>query len=217
MSILYENDRLGDIVKSELDPEYSRSVVTVASGQDVALGAVLGKILFSAPATGTAGTNTGDGTCASVTAGKKAEVGTYSLTCLSVDGADSGWKVVTPSGVRLDDAAAGAAYESSQINFTITAGATAFVAGDVFTIAVAAGSGKVKAIDFDATDGSQIAYGIAYDDYDATSGDMDGVAIAREAVVIGDKLVWPDDAASDQKVAALAELAAKNIMSEEAV
>ena len=51
---------LGDLVKHDANPEYTREIVTLKSGQEYPAGAVLGKITASghyslAPATETAG------------------------------------------------------------------------------------------------------------------------------------------------------------------
>lgn len=407
MSSLAESNRLNDLLKWEQENLYSREGVTVISGQDLSLGAVVGRITKDVPATGTAGgTNTGDGTCTGVTGGDDTQIGTYTLVCTSVptgsatvpatgtaDGGNTGgggmasvtggaaveigtytiecvtapdtvdtgaakgtvtagsgntgtgtigdvavaagaivgtytleciepdtdagafrvedpngdyvgtatvavefsaggltftiaddetdfavgdsfaiavpttgdggeFQVKTPSGeVLADQAAVGAAftsahlnftishnttafivgdkftvavteadhnlgtfsvtapngeslppatadsaYTNNQINFTINDGDTDFAAGDSFTIVVAAGSGKVTEIDFTAVDGSQAAAGFVIADYDASSGDVSGVAVVRDAVIVADNLVWPDGATSDQKAAALAEL-----------
>lgn len=74
--------------------------------------------------------NTGNGTVSSLAGkvGGKAEVITLkarSATSFEVRGSRSG---------TLADATVGAPYTSAAVNFTLTAGATAFVAGDEFTV-----------------------------------------------------------------------------------
>jgi len=243
--------------------------VTVLAGQILALGAVIGKITKATPTTGTKNdANTGAGTMTAVTAGQKAQIGTYTISCLTPpttpatpataapfthntgdgvmgavavgatakvgvytlefmkvagnlgnfivrypDGSFCGqgvvatefvgggltftladgnadyivgdgftltvaaatagtggtWEVKTPSGERLADlAAVGTPYTSEHLNFTLNDSGANFIAGDSFTVAVAAGSGKVKAIAFSAVDGSQDAYGILFKKYDTT-------------------------------------------------
>jgi hypothetical protein len=76
---------LQDILKNERAMNGSREVVTVAAGQNLALGAVIGKITKSTPTTGTAAEeNTGNGTVTGVTAGAKAKIGTYTLACKNI-------------------------------------------------------------------------------------------------------------------------------------
>ena len=122
MSVMAEQTRLGEILKWEEDKRYSRSVETIASGQNLAIGSVVGKI-------------------------------------------------------TADD--------------------------------------KIVQIDFDASDGSENAYGIVIDNYDAADGDVEGVAIVRDAIVAPSKLVWPDGATEAQKATALEQLAAKGIITRE--
>ena len=66
----------------------------------------------------------------------------------------------------------GAAYVD-QVKFTATAGVVAFVAGDTFTLAVAAADKYVPSVKT-ATDGSQIPCAVAAYDVDTTAGDNVG-------------------------------------------
>ena len=68
-------------------------------------------------------------------------------------------------------------------------------------------SGKYKALDPVATDGSQVAAGILYEALDASAGDAEGVAIVRHAEVNAAELVWPDGITAGQQTTALAQLA----------
>ena len=52
-------------------------------------------------------------------------------------------------------------------------------------------SGKYKALDPAAVDGSEVAAGILYDAVDASAADAEGVAIVRLAEVNAAELVWP--------------------------
>ena len=68
---------------------------------------------------------------------------------------------------------------------------------------MAAGSGKVKQIDFAATDGSDVASGILLLDATAPdSSDKSAVAIVRSAIVSDNGIVWPAGATTNQKNAA---------------
>jgi hypothetical protein len=216
MSELSQGNTLQDILKWEEDNNYSREVVEVLSGQNLALGAVLGKInLGTCPATGTAGGNTGGGTCTGVTAGAKAKLGTYTLRCIIVQAGAGIFSVEDPDGFALPDAIVGVAYVNDQINFTINDGTPDFAVGDTFTIEIEAGSLRVGAIDFDGLDGSQDAYGILTAACDASGGAKSAVAIVRDAKIATANVVWPVTSPAvteDQKAAALAQLAAKGII-----
>jgi Bacteriophage lambda head decoration protein D len=69
-------------------------------------------------------------------------------------------------------------------------------------------SGKYKALDPAAVDGSEIAAGILYDAVDASAADAEGVAIVRLAEVNAAELVWPDGITGPEQTTALGELAA---------
>jgi hypothetical protein len=102
---------------------------------------------------------------------------------------------------------------TTHLTFTIADGSTDFVAGDSFTITVAAGSGKVKQIDFAATDGADLASGLLTEDTTAPSGlDRSGVAVVRNAIVSQNGITWPGGATSDQKNAAIAQLKSLGIL-----
>jgi hypothetical protein len=77
-------------------------------------------------------TDTGNGTIGSLSANDGAKLGTYTLTATNA----STWEVVDPEGNSLPAATTGQAYTGHPIGFTITAGGTAFAAGDTITITV---------------------------------------------------------------------------------
>lgn len=216
MATLTEENRLHDILVLETFREYSREKVTIPTGQNLALATVIGKITKSTPAGGTAdGGNTGAGTCSDVTAGVKAQLGTYAIECVGEAANGGTFKVTAPNGEALPDAEVGVAYTNEQINFTLNDGDPDFADGDKFTIEVAEGSGKTPAIDFTAVDGSQDAYGFLIDGYDASAADVEGVAIVRDALITEENLVWPAGTTADQKAAAMAQLKERGILTRE--
>lgn len=138
---------------------------TLASGT-LARGTVLGqRAIGTATAAAKAGGNTGNGTVSAVTVGANAATGIYALTALSA----TDFEVVAPNGDRLAELTVGAAY-ADQIGLTITAGGTAFVAGDGFNVTVAAGDGSYVESVKTATDGSQNPVAILADYADASGG-----------------------------------------------
>lgn len=219
MAIVTEGTYLADLVKreSDLGNEYSREKVTILNGESLSLGSVIGKITKSCPATGTAGTNTGNGTCTSVTAGAKAQIGTYTLTCTAAATNAGTFQVKAPGGEILPPATVAVAYTNDHINFTLNDGTTDFAVGDSFTIAVAAGSSKCVEVEAAAVDGSQDAYGFVIAAYAPSGADMYGVAIVRDAVIDPAYLAWPTGATAGQKAAWLAQLKDKGILSDRTV
>ncbi len=193
MTVLTEGYYLNELLKWEQEGNlYSRETVTILNGQDLPLGAVIGKVKTSCPTTGTAGgTNTGAGTCTGVTAGDQVKAGTYTLTCIAAASGAGTFEVKDPDDITLGQATVGVAYTSEQINFTLNDGDPDFAAGDTFTITVTAGSGKAKKIDFDGVDGTEDAYGFTIDAYNADGADIDGVAIVRDALIDAYYLAWP--------------------------
>lgn len=213
MPTLTEPNRLQDVLKWEQENLYSREKVTVLSGENLAILAVIGKITNSTPTTGTAdGGNTGDGTMASVTAGDQVQLGTYTMTCIAAAANSGTFAVTAPDGTALPDATVAVAYANEQINFTIADGANDYIVGDIFTVEVAAGSGKVVEVEAAAVDGSQTAYGFLTAAVDASSADTSGAAVIRDAIIVSTDLVWPTGATAGQKTAWLADLAAAGIV-----
>jgi hypothetical protein len=218
MTTQTEANRLNDILKYEQGNNFSREAVILAIGQDLAVGAVLGKKTKGAcPTTGTAVSGaTGAGTMTDVTAGAKAKAGIYTAKCIIAASGAGIFSVEDPDGFALPDAIAGVAYVNDQINFTLNDGSPDFAVGDTFTVTIPAGDGDVSAINFDGVDGTQDAYGVLIADCDATSADVNTVAIVRDARVVEANLVWPTTSpavSSAQKAAAMAQLLAKGIVS----
>jgi hypothetical protein len=217
MAVLSESKYLGDWLKYELDNQYSREIVTIlaGSGAERALltGMVLGKITKGTATGAAVAGNTGDGTItAAPTVGQAAKPGVYRLVCIE-PAADGGkFAVEDPDGVLIGVATVGVQF-TTHLTFTVADGAADFVAGDSFTITVAAGSGKVKQIDFAAADGSDAACGILLLDTTAPDGtDRSGVAVVRNAIVSDNGITWPAGATTNQKNAAIAQLKTAGIL-----
>lgn len=222
MSHLHEGNNFRDVVRYEEDSagRLSREQVTVLTGEVLTMGMVIGKITKSTPTTGTAASgNTGAGTCGSVTAGQKAKIGEYQIKCLTYTASPlaATFEVTDPDGLQLPIATM-SAYVSDAINFDMSDASPAITVGDIWTITVAAGSGKVVQIRRGAStavNGSQNAYGIITADCDASLGDVKAVAIVKDAVVVEANLTWPTSSpamSAAEIVVAMAELAAKGIV-----
>ena len=217
MPVMSETKRLGDWLKWEEENQYSRDIVTIlaGSGTDRVLttGMVLGRITKGTAASAAVAGNTGNGTItASPTVGAAAKPGVYRVVCIE-PAADGGkFSVEDPAGILIGIATVGVEF-TTHLTFTIADGSADFVAGDVFTITVAAGSGKVRQIDFAATDGADIACGLLLLDSTAPNAkDLSAVAVVRNAIVADNGITWPAGATTNQKNAAIAQLKSLGIL-----
>ncbi len=212
MTVLTEGRHPGAHLVSDNDANghLSREQVIVAAGASLEPGTVLGKVSAATAPTSAAksGGNTGNGTMSAVTTKSGAKAGVYKVEFTAATKFD----VMDPEGFKVKSGSTGTAY-SDDLGFTITAGATPFVAGDGFDITVPAqGQFKFKALDLAASDGAEVAAGILYGHARAASADTRAVANVRDTVVIEGELVWPNGITVQQKANALAQLAKHHII-----
>jgi hypothetical protein len=78
-------------------------------------------------------------------------------------------------------------------------------------IGITTSTGKAKAVDPSATDGTQFAAGVLLQGVDAsgsasTSAPVTGIAVVRHAIVADHALVWPTGITAAEKLAALQQL-----------
>jgi hypothetical protein len=144
----------------------------LASGT-LARGAIVGLVIGTATAAAAAG-NTGNGTISAITLGAGVKAGVYRLVCLEPVTNLGTFAVEDPDGVIIGRAIVGAAF-SGPIGFTISDGATDFVAGDAILVTVAAGGTNVLRCAAAATDGSATPWGICAIDADASVAEVDVV------------------------------------------
>lgn len=144
--------------------------VTINTGENLLRGAVVGKITVGAGSAAAAAGNTGNGAISAITTGAGAKPGLYKVICIEPATNLGTFAVEDPDGIIVGRATVGVAF-AGPIGFTISDGATDFVAGDAFDVTVAAGSGKYKRAVAAATDGSQRPIGILVGDVDATAAD----------------------------------------------
>lgn len=136
-------------------PARTNSITILANEGALSRGAVLGKITKGAIAIA-AGTNTGNGVAGAITIGLKALIGAYTLTCITAATNAGVFKVIDPTGRRLDDLKIATAYDNGHFAITIADGSTDFIVNDSFTVTVAAGSGKYRLVKAANLDGSAI-------------------------------------------------------------
>jgi hypothetical protein len=222
MGSLTEKLHASGFVISEGEGNISRDNGVLITGQNLGAGAVLGKITLGAAvaAVKASGANTGNGTL--VMDGvtpilANAKVGIYTVRCVEAVGNGGKFVVTDPNGQQVGVAiivagAGGAIVFADQIKFTLTDGGADFIVGDGFDVTIAAGSGKFTAVAPAALDGSQVAAGVLVDAVDATGADVACAVIARSAEVNSAELVWPGGITAPQKAAALAQLAAAQVI-----
>jgi hypothetical protein len=138
--------------------------IRVASGV-LPRGAVLGQKTSTSFNVAAVAGNTGNGTIGAVSEGATPLYGVYTIKAT----APTVFSVTDPEGNAQANANAGNAYTSSTINFTITAGATAFVAGDSFTVEVVEATGDYVLSVKTATDGSQTPTAVLVTTTDASA------------------------------------------------
>jgi len=161
---LYTSDQLiaGDLKM------VTEGQAVIAGGLLLPRGTIMGQVTVGA-LTPAGPVGTGNGTLTLPVAGTKTIPGVYTIKFLTA----TTYTVTDPNGEALPNGANGA-YVNPAINFTITAGGTAFVAGDSFTLTVAAGSNTWKKSVKTAVDGSQVPTAILVDQADASAGNVNG-------------------------------------------
>lgn len=219
MAAKTEVNRLGDILKFEAERQYSRKQVTFATdagAASLAVGTVVGKVTKGTATGAAAAGNTGNGTItASPTVGAAAKAGVYTATCIREATNSGEFLIEDPNGVSIGTAVVGTPF-TTEVTFTIADGSTDFANGDAFTITVAAGSGQYGALNLSATNGLNVAAGILIEDITlSASATVESVVVDNFAKVVAKNLVWPVGATTNQKNAALAQLAALGIKAED--
>ncbi|MDR3438957.1 head decoration protein [Telmatospirillum sp.] len=206
---LYEQWHDGGFIVSEANGHRSRDKIILTGGAKVLAGTVLGKQTAGSTAAAAAlGANTGNGTFGAIAVGAGAVAGAYAVEFDSA----LAYVVSAPNGQEIGHGAAGAAFAAGGVGFTITAGSTAFAAGDSFTVTVAAGSGEYITSVSTAIDGSQVPAAILFGTTDATSADKSAAAITRQAEVNASEIIWDPSYSAAQITAGLAVLAGLGII-----
>jgi hypothetical protein len=148
-------------------------------------GTLLGRVTLGAASkaakSGGNAANTGDMTLDVTTPIlANAQVGVYTVRCISTASNGGTFRVTAPDGTVLGDVAVAATF-ANHIKFVIADGSLDFIVGEGFDVTIAAGSGKMKKSLAAAVDGSQVPVAILVDDADATGGDVGvGTYVAGE-------------------------------------
>lgn len=206
-----EGIHAGEFIVQEAEGFVSREAITIGGSAVVAAGTVLGKVI-TATGTATAGTNTGNGVMGAITVGDGAKAGTYTLKVTKAATNAGDFEVTDPDGDVVGVGSVAAAFAGGGLSFTLADGATDFVVGDSFTIAVAISATVYKPLSLTATDGTERAVAVSFDRYDATSANVSGVGIVRMAAINGRMLTWPAGITAAQQAAATARLAENHVI-----
>jgi hypothetical protein len=212
MALLTEGQHAGEFIVSEANGSRSREKVTVLSGQNLKAGHVVGKVTKGSATAQADAANTGNGAMGAITVGQDSKPGAYKLTIVEPAANAGAFIVEDPDGVNIGRGTVGVAFNAGGLAFTLADGGTDFVAGDQFTITVAAGSGKVVEHDPAGTDGREVAAGILFDNVDASAADKSGVAIVRDAEVNDSELVYKTGMSAGDKTKARDDLKALGII-----
>ena len=164
---------------------YSRDNIVVAGGVGVLPS---GTVLLQQTAGAAVGSlevdNVGDGTIATGAVGAGAQQGTYRVSFTSA----TAFGVTAPDGSTVGTGVVGTAFNTGGVNFTITAGETAFKAGDEAAVTIDPGSGKYAPLD--AAPGAGAVLGILCLPVDISTGDVAGAAVVRHAQIAPSGLRW---------------------------
>ena len=191
MSVITEGKNIGDLVRYQLDKDYCRDVVTIASGQNLKMGAVLGI----------------DPTTGKYTATLSA--GTTTDASVSGDLAITGSLSITGGTVAITGGTSSTTTEDSVETTTITGG----------TIAVTGGTVSIPEASLLVDDGDLVldvnrvcAVAVLLEDCNATSADKRAVVLARAAIITREGLIFPVSATDAEKAKYEKDLARRGII-----
>lgn len=213
--VLTERRWSGSFLVSEDQPgERSRDQVTLkqqGGGTVLDGGTVLGKIGPStgAPVSAANGGNTGNGVMGAVTESAGAIVGVYKLVVVAAVVNSGIFELFDPNGAFIGQGKVATLFAGGGLSFTLADGAADFVAGDGFTITVAANAdaNKYVPVNLAGVDGSQNAAAILFNSpFDVTAADTKQTVITRHAEVNGSELTYPAGATAPQIAALNAQL-----------
>lgn len=186
MTVLTEGARNYEFLINPATGYRSFESVTFATTAPASAGAVLGRVTAGAVTTAAQSGNTGNATVGTVTRGVNVKPGVYNVEFISA----TEFLLLDPAGLVVGNGQTGSAFsDGAHLSFTITAGATPMVAGDGFTLTVAAGSGNYVTYNASGTDGSATIVGILCENK-PSSYSGPATVILRSAEVKKNKLVY---------------------------
>lgn len=220
MAVHIEGAHTGEFLISEAPGTRSREVITIAASQTIDPGQILGQVtrgVLSGTAAALGAVTSGLGTIGSITVDAGAPLGDYKVVCIEPGSNAGAFVVERPDGTIDGHGTIGVAYNgAASINFT-WADATDAVAGDGYVITVVAADAtaqdEYKALDLEATDGTEIPAAIAYEAVITGVGETrDSVGIVRDVEVNDNLITYPDAATDDEKAAIRTTLNGKGVI-----
>ena len=183
--------------------------ITLASGENLSRGHVLGKVTVGAATAAAFASNAAStGTCGTVTVSAGAKAGVYKVIIIE-PGTNAGkFTVEDPGGITVGVGTVASAFSGGGLAFTIADGATDFSSGEGFNITVAAGAGVYTGFDADLANGAQIAVAILAEDTDASSAATPTIAYVH-GEFNASALSWDDE--DNDKTAGIADLFAVGV------
>jgi len=187
------------IVEAE---SWQDDTLTFPGADSYVVGTILARKAVADAVTASAFTGTGDGTLtlATVAAGSIIPiVGAYTLTCTTAVTNGGIFSLTDPNGAIVATglemtagAGAATAFEVAGLSFTVTDGATDFVAGDFATLTVAA-DGTLVVFSKTGAGGAQIPNTVLTYAVDATGAGTKAIRIPMEATVVKEDLIIDAD------------------------
>ena len=142
------------------------------------------------------GSDTGNGTCSAIAVEPGVVGGTYTFTATSA----TSFTGVDPFGNMLPVLTVGTQYNGGGLQFTISAGGTAYVAGDTFTVTTYTGNDEYSPVSASAYDGTQNAMAILLlEQYVGGATALNVGVVSRASEVKADRLCWPSSITDDQQ------------------
>lgn len=195
---------------------------TITDSADFVVGDVFTFVVSTTAPTVIGGTGTGVMTALSL--GPDAKTGNYKVINRAAVAEGGDFEVIDPDGESIGRFLMGttstgtASFTSRQINFTLS-DATDYILNNHFNVAVfnQLSGGKVVAWDPTTFDGRHRVAGLLYAAVDASAGDVAGVLVCREAVVVKSALQWAAAITSAQKEVAYKELAKLGVVARDGV
>jgi hypothetical protein len=180
------------------------------SGGLLDIGVIVGKIAAGAAVAVANVGNTGNGTMSAPSDQVGVRVGAYAVEFI----APAKFNVYDLFGNLVGEGTTGVAF-ANQIGFTITAGATAFAAGDGFavTVTVNANAGLIVPLNLAAIDESQNPIGVVVrQTVVPAAANVPAVVAERFAVLLNDGLIYPAGSSAAQQAVIRAQLAALGLI-----
>lgn len=211
--MLTERNYGGEFLISDANGTRSREQIKIAANQTLVAGAILGRVTtgaLSAVGVAQAG-NVGNGAISAITVAAGTPVGRYQVRFIEPAANAGAFVVSNPEGVETGHGTVAVAASIGGLGFTIADGPVDYAAGDGFDITVTAADAvekdQYKGVNPAATDGSQVAVAILWDEVTTGVGQTaKAAAVVRDAEVSRQRLGFGALNAG-QQVTAIAQLA----------